>query len=203
MDYKRNINSELLDLVIKLTGIPEKTIEPIVLEHGINFIFEHPKVLEVSQEQMEKLLALKQFINSYNEALFLKEDVDMNNSNVVKEYFARRLKNELSREYFEVAFLNKQLKLIATKRLFAGTIDESPVYPRIVVETAIKYDAQAVVFAHNHPAATAAPSASDIAVTRKLIDALNGVSIRVLDHVIIAGNSATSFAERGLITLAG
>ncbi|MBU2885779.1 hypothetical protein KO507_08400, partial [Gilvimarinus agarilyticus] len=35
--------------------------------------------------------------------------------------------------------------------------------------------------------------------THKLIDALELVGVRVLDHMIVGDGSVTSFAERGLI----
>ncbi|WP_034038531.1 JAB domain-containing protein, partial [Pseudomonas aeruginosa] len=52
---------------------------------------------------------------------------------------------------------------------------------------------------HNHPSGTPEPSAADRALTQRLREALGLVDVRVLDHVIVAGSSTASFAERGLI----
>ena len=59
--------------------------------------------------------------------------------------------------------------------------------------------AAALVLAHPHPSGAAEPSQADELVTRRLREALALVDIRVLDHIIVAGGQAISFAERGLL----
>jgi DNA repair protein RadC len=56
-----------------------------------------------------------------------------------------------------------------------------------------------VIFAHNHPSGAAQPSRADELLTRNLKEALALVDIKVLDHFVVAGNQAISFAERGLL----
>ena len=73
------------------------------------------------------------------------------------------------------------------------------VYPREVVKSALKVNAAAVIFAHNHPSGVAQPSQADELLTRNLKEALALVEVRVLDHFIVAGSQAISFAERGLL----
>jgi DNA repair protein RadC len=73
------------------------------------------------------------------------------------------------------------------------------VYPREVVKAALKVNAAAIIFAHNHPSGVAVPSKSDELLTQALKQALALVDVRVLDHFIVAGNNVLSFAERGLI----
>ena len=82
--------------------------------------------------------------------------------------------------------------------MFFGTIDGASVYPREVVRMAIKKNAAAVIFAHNHPSGVSEPSKADEQITRRLKDALALIDVRVLDHMVI-GDSVTSFAERGLL----
>ncbi|HCD06430.1 MAG TPA: hypothetical protein DEQ60_14015, partial [Methylophaga sp.] len=71
------------------------------------------------------------------------------------------------------------------------------VYPREVVKQALKYNAAAVIFAHNHPSGVAEPSQSDIQITKRLRSALELVDIRVLDHIIVGDAETTSLAELG------
>jgi DNA repair protein RadC len=73
------------------------------------------------------------------------------------------------------------------------------VYPREVVKAALKNNAAAVIFSHNHPSGIAEPSQADKLITNKLCQALQLVDINVLDHIIIGGENCVSFAERGLI----
>jgi DNA repair protein RadC len=68
-----------------------------------------------------------------------------------------------------------------------------------VVKAALAANAAAVILAHNHPSGVAQPSQADELLTRQLKEALALVEVKVLDHFIIAGNQALSFAERGLL----
>jgi len=102
-------------------------------------------------------------------------------------------------EVFSCLFMDNRHRLIIYKELFTGTIDGASVYPREVVKMALKYNAAAVIFAHNHPSGVAEPSQSDIHITHRLKEALMLIDIRVLDHLIIGNQEITSLAERGLI----
>jgi len=71
--------------------------------------------------------------------------------------------------------------------------------PREVVKRALHFNAAAVILAHNHPSGVAEPSRADEALTVALKQALALVDVRVLDHFVVAGDGALSFAERGLL----
>ena len=120
------------------------------------------------------------------------------NSEKSGAYFCLRL-GLRENEVFSVAFLDTRHRLISVEEMFFGTIDGASVHPREVVKSALKHNAGAVVFAHNHPSGTPEPSSSDKALTTRLIDALALIDIRVLDHIIVGGSTHVSFAERGLI----
>ena len=102
-------------------------------------------------------------------------------------------------EVFAVLLLDAQHRVIATEELFRGTLTQTSVYPREVVKCALRHNAAAVIFAHNHPSGVAEPSHADEILTRSLKSALALVDIQVLDHFIVAGTRTMSFAERGLI----
>ena len=105
----------------------------------------------------------------------------------------------LEHEVFYCIFLDNQHRVIKTECCFKGTIDGANVYPREVVKRALKLNAKALILAHNHPSGIPEPSEADRAITRRLIDALGLVDIRVLDHFIIGGTEHFSFAEHGLL----
>lgn len=102
-------------------------------------------------------------------------------------------------EGFYVICLDTQQKVIYPALVHEGTLDEVPVYPRLVVETVLRHKANSVILAHNHPGGNPSPSPQDIEVTKKIKIALEAISVSVLDHIIAAGNSYTSCAEKGLI----
>ncbi|WP_347880983.1 JAB domain-containing protein [Pseudomonas sp. RGM 3321] len=92
---------------------------------------------------------------------------------------------------------------INAERNFSGHylehIDGASVYPRELVKEALRLNAAAVIVSHNHPSGNPEPSGADGALTQRLKEALGLVDVRVLDHIIVAGNATASFAERGLI----
>jgi DNA repair protein RadC len=116
----------------------------------------------------------------------------------VRQYLALTI-GRLPHEVFLALFLDAQNRLIEDVELFRGTLTQTSVYPREVVKHALQKNAAAVIFAHNHPSGLAEPSRADELLTRTLREALSLVDIRVLDHVIVAGGSSVSFAERGLL----
>jgi len=105
----------------------------------------------------------------------------------------------LPHEVFVCIHLDAQHRLISIEEMFRGTLAQTSVYPREVVKAALKANAAAVIFAHNHPSGACQPSQADEYLTRNLKDALALVDVKVLDHFIVAGTQALSFAERGLL----
>jgi len=111
-------------------------------------------------------------------------------------YYSMR---DLKKEIFKVIYLNNRNQIIDTADLFEGTLEDIPIHPREIVESAIKRNATALIFAHNHPAGDPTPSKSDKQITRDLVFTGMIVQIRVLDHIIIGENRYFSFADEGLI----
>lgn len=102
-------------------------------------------------------------------------------------------------EVFVVIFLDAQHRVTEVEEVFRGTLTQTSVYAREIVKAALKANAAAVIFAHNHPSGVAQPSQADELLTRNLKQALAVVDVKVLDHFIVAGDQCLSFAERGLI----
>ncbi|NVK22997.1 MAG: DNA repair protein RadC [Kangiellaceae bacterium] len=139
--------------------------------------------LELSKRYLQQSLELEQAFT---------------NPKTVKDYL-KCLMAQHKREHFYLLLLNSQHQLIHSELLFQGTINSSEVHPRVVVETALKYQAAAVIFSHNHPSGNPNPSDADINLTKQLKKALNLVDIRTLDHIIVAQSKTYSFAEHGLL----
>ena len=105
----------------------------------------------------------------------------------------------LEREAFYCIFLDNQHRVLSVECCFQGTIDSASIYPREIVKRVLQVNACAVILAHNHPSGVTEPSEADRAITRRLIEALALVDVRVLDHFIIGGTEHYSFAEHGLL----
>lgn len=119
------------------------------------------------------------------------------NPQATKDYLTYKLAG-YDREVFAVMMLDNQHQLIELKELFFGTIDAASVYPREVVKAVLEVNAAAVILAHNHPSGEPEPSQADKSITKKLVDALALIDVRVLDHIVV-GKTPVSFAERGLL----
>ncbi|HHW3825851.1 TPA: RadC family protein [Raoultella planticola] len=103
------------------------------------------------------------------------------------------------REVFMVLYLDNQYRLLENETLFAGSVNHVQVHPREVVKSALRFNAAAVVLAHNHPSGNPEPSQCDRNITGRLKEALAVVDVNTLDHLVIGSEGIVSFAERGWI----
>lgn len=106
---------------------------------------------------------------------------------------------DLKKEIFQVLLLNGHNELLETVTASEGSLSESPVYPRDIIQLANRHHAAALIFAHNHPSGNPTPSATDKAITEELVFAGKIMHVRVLDHVIVGDDGYFSFADAGLI----
>ncbi|MDR6229695.1 DNA repair protein RadC [Pseudomonas sp. SORGH_AS199] len=79
--------------------------------------------------------------------------------------------------------------------MFRGTLDGASVYPREVVKLALEHNAAAVILVHNHPSGDPQPSNANRQLTHKLMDALNLVDVRTLDHIVVGNEGCLSMVE--------
>ncbi|WP_163056819.1 JAB domain-containing protein [Acidithiobacillus ferrooxidans] len=145
------------------------------------------------------LAAAKELLVRYMaQRMSTENDLFFNGPEIVKAFLTGKL-GHLEHEVFSVLFLDNSHRVLAYEILFRGTINACHVQVREVVKMALQYNAAAIILAHNHPSKSDIPSASDIAVTRKLTSALEVVDIKVLDHIIVAGNLTASMQEMGMM----
>ncbi len=128
----------------------------------------------------------------------VRRGIAMDSPRAVREFLTMKL-GTLEHETFSVLLLDTRHRLIDYVELFRGTIDKASVHPREVVKLALSRNAAAMVLAHPHPSGAADPSQADELITRRLKEALALVDVRLLDHIIVAGGDAISFADRGLL----
>jgi DNA repair protein RadC len=116
--------------------------------------------------------------------------------NMVRDFLRAKLRDSPC-ERFVGLFLDNRHRLIRYEELFQGTIDSASVHPREVVRRALELNAAALIVAHNHPSGVSEPSQADIAITKRLKDALHLIEVRLLDHLVVGDLDVTSLAERG------
>ena len=120
-------------------------------------------------------------------------------SAAVSAVFLRSKLVGLEREVFAVAFLNNQHQLLAYEELFAGSITSTHIYPGEVARAALRHNAAAVIVSYNHPPFSTEPSRVDVQITFRLKKTLELIDVRMIDHIVVAGNDAIPMAERGFV----
>lgn len=199
-------DAELLAIFLR-TGVPGKSAvdlaSDLITESGDlrqllsadkRQFCSHKGLGEAKYVQLQAILEM----SKRHMALELNRGESFTDPNRVKLYLRQQLRDE-QQEVFAALLLDSQHRVIRFDRLFYGTIDQSAVYPREVVKQALKFNAAAIIFAHNHPSGHSEPSNADKQITMVLKDALNLVDIRVLDHIVVGDNDVVSFAERGYL----
>jgi len=113
--------------------------------------------------------------------------------------YCRTAMGGLTDEQFRVLFLNSQNEIIAEEIIQEGTVNQTVVYPRKVLELALKHKATGLILVHNHPSGHLAPSAADQELTRALVNASRSLNLTVHDHLIIGRHGYFSLAEKNML----
>ena len=200
------LDYEIVELLLTL-GTPRRDCKPQAKE-AINRFKTLRGVLEAPPEELQKIKG----ITAHNIFVvnFMQETArEFHKEQVVDEPYCRSSKEvfdylyhsmrDLKKEIFKVMFLDSRNRVSDIEDLFEGTLNASAIYPREIIQGAVKHNAAALIFVHNHPAGNPQPSDNDKQMTQDLVFAGNIMQIRVLDHIIIGDNRYFSFADAGLI----
>jgi len=165
-------------------------------------------VLDAPHEELTKVEGLRDntatFVGLVKQcaALYLRgrtlRGKTINSTRALLDY-CRLAMEGLRDEHFRAIFLNAQNEIMADEVIFEGTVNQSAVYPRKVMERALAHKAVSLIFVHNHPGGSPRPSQDDKRLTNQLVAASRSLNIHVLDHLIIAKGGHFSFMESGLL----
>jgi len=126
------------------------------------------------------------------------EKICLEDSKILSDY-CRAAIGAQPNEVFKVIYLDSRYRVIDLETITEGTIDRATVYPRKVMESALKKRASILVFAHNHPDGNISPSEQDKTITRALVLAAKTLNIDILDHIIVSKDEVFSFRKEGLL----
>lgn len=176
---------ELLTTFGSLNGVFRATLAELSTVHGIgeSKYAQLQAIFEMSRRALAEEMRVQDVFKSPQQ---------------VSDYLRLKL-GTLQKEVFMALFLGAQNQLLASEIMFTGTLMQTSVYPREIIKRAMHHNAGAVIFAHNHPSGIAKQSSADELLTKQLKEALALVDVKVLDHIIVAGNQTLSFVERGLL----
>ena len=111
--------------------------------------------------------------------------------------FVRPLFDGLDREQFVVVLLNAKHRPIGAHVVSVGSLTASVVHPRETFKCAVVGNAESILVCHNHPSGSPDPSPEDIEITERLRQCGDLLGIRLIDHVIVAGDNHFSFVTSG------
>jgi DNA repair protein RadC len=197
---------ELLELLLTF-AIPYSDVKPLakgLIQHFGSFT----QVLDASPQDLMEFTGLKEYsatlINLVKACAeyYLKEEAlkrsPIHSLDALVAY-CRTAMGGLKDEQFRVLFLNSQNEIIAEEIVQEGTVDQTVVYPRKVLELALKHKATALILVHNHPSGNLKPSASDRELTRALVKAAKTLNLTVHDHLIVSRQGYFSLAEHNMV----
>ena len=197
---------ELLELLL-FSAFPRKDVKPLAKTlmdtfgsfSGIFHASAHDllQVPGMGEGAVVFLKALKETAVRLSHALVDKRDLFDSWERVV-EYCRLKCGYEPV-EQFRVLFMDKKNHLLLDEAQQRGTVDHAAVYPREVLKRALEVGASALILLHNHPSGDASPSAADIDVTLKVMEAARPLGIKIHDHLIITRSSYSSLKSLGLI----
>ncbi|MBQ7673378.1 MAG: DNA repair protein RadC [Alphaproteobacteria bacterium] len=113
--------------------------------------------------------------------------------------FYKNIFFNMKHEQLRIMFLNSKNLLITEEVFQEGTINQTPIYPRMIIQRAFELGAAAIIMVHNHPSGDPQPSRQDIIMTRALRDVASKLDILLLDHLIIGKNDVFSMKEHSII----
>lgn len=149
----------------------------------------------LGEKAVSLLMLMKPLAGSYLMEKLVDRDIIKDHRDVIN-YLKLTLSGERIEKFLGL-YLNSRNELLAAEVLHEGTLTHAVVYPRKVIELAIRHSASSVIFVHNHPSGDPSPSVADYQLMRCLEKASLAVDLTVHDHIIIGRNSHFSARARG------
>ncbi len=197
---------ELLELLLTF-AIPYSDVKPLakgLIERFGSF----SQVLDAPPEALMEFMGLKEYsaclihLAKACIELYLKEEALKRQKIPSLEAlinYCRTSMGGLKDEQFRVLFLNSQNEILAEEIIQEGTVNQTVVYPRKVLELALKHKATGLILVHNHPSGNVTPSAADQELTATIVKAGHALNLTVHDHLIISRHSYFSLAEHNML----
>ena len=180
------IAQEIITKEKNLSGLASRSLDSLTKEAGIG------------KDKAATLLAAFELSRRIQSQSKLLSNKKITSPNDIAEIYIPLLRDEL-KEKFIVVCLNSANKVIKQETISIGNLNSSVVHPREIFKVAIDSSSASIILIHNHPSGNPEPSNEDIAITKKIVEAGKIMDIPVFDHIIIAGNTFTSFVEKRLL----
>lgn len=176
-----NIAHELIEQFGSLNGVFDASVAEL---HRVDGIGENTAVL---------ISLIKDIITIYN-SRDSKMNSDTSEQDAIEEYIRRKYAGE-TRECVYMLSVDSSGKIQRCVKICEGSPDSAFLTARMVVETAVNFNSQNVILAHNHPNGFAVPSMADVTATTEFCKILSSIGINLADHIIVSGDDQFSMAK--------
>ncbi|MBI5216630.1 MAG: DNA repair protein RadC [Ignavibacteriae bacterium] len=183
-----DIGKQLMNKYKSLHDISHRTVQELIDE----------KIPGLKKAKLITLIAAFTIGKRIANDIKNKKKIQVHSPEVIADMFMSKMQN-LKQEEFFIVMLDSANHFIREQKITSGTLNSSLAHPREVFRPAIAEPAASIILLHNHPSGNPEPSSEDMQITKQLVEAGKIIGIPVHDHIIIAGHTFTSFAERGLI----
>ncbi len=204
---KNGMNSlaehEVLELILFL-AIPRKNTNEIahklIERFGcLAFVLEAEKeqlmsIEGISEKAAFVIKSIPQFCSCYLESKKINKVKKFTNCKQIYDYLAPLYIGK-TKEVVSILFLSSANKFLGHEFFSDGITNSSEINIRKLYELCIKYDASSVVLVHNHPSGNSFPSGDDFIATKAVINCLNVIQVKVLDHIILSHGEYSSMAS--------
>lgn len=198
---------EILELLL-FYSIPYRDTKPVA-KRLIKQFGSLSKVIDADIDELKNIKGMGEstslFLNLLRELMkkYSTDKITIDKKSLTKmtkliEYLQIQLGNKKNEVLFVILF-NAKNEILATMQLCEGTVTRTAVFPRKIVEKALKKRATSIIIAHNHPDGVAEPSDDDVKITQEIKNALALVEISLQDHIIISDKDYYSFNRSGML----
>ncbi|HEX3020532.1 MAG TPA: DNA repair protein RadC [Chitinispirillaceae bacterium] len=98
-------------------------------------------------------------------------------------------------EYVAAIFLDNSNHILQTEIVAEGTVNQCAVYPRLIIERALRCSATSMIIAHNHPGGALTPSEADWLITERIFTIGKMLELPLIDHIIISHHKVISLRD--------
>jgi len=183
-----------LELAREVLKLPEVRDIGGLMNVSMHSLTEIPGIGKVKATQ---LLSIAELVRRIQKSKAGKMHVTFSNPAAVADLYHAELAYAQVEQIW-LTCLDTKNHLLAREMISQGTVNATMISPREIYLAAMKHGAVSIILVHNHPSGDCAPSAEDLELTHRSIEAGKTLGIDLLDHIIIGGNTYYSFKEHGV-----
>lgn len=162
-----------------ISGVVEASVEELCDVNGIGF---------------SAALYLKMFPSVMRMCNIEKagKNISVNNSESLEKYLVSLFDGKVGEHFYCISVSNSN-RVAATRLIASGTIDNVNIPLANLVKIVIGVHASSIIIAHNHPYGSFAFSHADCLYTEKVMETLQVLGVKFIDHYLVVGNKCLSY----------